>query len=191
MTTKQQMTVGLTSSMFLFNSISVCAVEKSTVKPNFIIINCDDLGYGDLACFGHPTIATPHLDKMAFEGQKWTNFYVSSAVSSPSRSGLLTGRLGIRTGMYGNEREVLFPDSPKGLPPGELTIASLLKEAGYVNACVGKWHLGHQEESMPWNHGFDYFFGLPFSNDMSRKEQQKNGNQNYRFELPFYDQQQI
>lgn len=119
-------------------------------KPNFIIINCDDMGYGDLGCFGHPTIKTPHIDKMASEGQRWTSFYVSASVSSPSRAGLLTGRLGIHTGMYGNRRGVLFPDSPKGLPENELTIASLLKRAGYHTACIGKWHLGHKPESMPW-----------------------------------------
>ncbi|MDR0506984.1 MAG: sulfatase-like hydrolase/transferase, partial [Dysgonamonadaceae bacterium] len=164
---------------------------KTPDKPNFIIINCDDLGYGDLSCFGHPSIFTPNLDRMAIEGQKWTSFYVSAAVSSPSRAGLLTGRLGVRTGMYGNEKEVLFPDSPEGLPENERTIASLLKEAGYTSACVGKWHLGHTDKSMPWNHGFDYFYGIPFSNDMSRKEQQKTGNPNYRFELPFYNQQQV
>lgn len=154
MNTEQRLKIMITGCTLLSGCVSVYATEKPEIKPNFIIINCDDLGYGDLGCFGHPTILTPNLDKMAFEGQKWTNFYVSAAVSSPSRAGLLTGRLGVRTGMYGNEREVLFPDSPEGLSSEELTIASILKEAGYVNACVGKWHLGHQEEAMPWNHGF-------------------------------------
>jgi len=163
----------------------------SKEKPNFIIVFCDDLGYGDLSCFGHPTIKTPHLDKMANEGQKWTNFYVSSSVSSPSRAGLITGRLGVRTGMYGNEKEVLFPDSPGGLPSDEYTIADILKQQGYTTACVGKWHLGVTNESMPLNKGFDYFYGLPYSNDMSQKEQSLQGNTNYRFHLPFYNQEEI
>lgn len=160
--------------------------------PNFIIINCDDLGYGDLGCFGHPTIKTPNLDRMACDGQRWTSFYVSSAVSSPSRAGLLTGRLGVRTGMYGNNREVLFPDSPEGLPAYELTIAELLKTAGYTTACVGKWHVGHQEESMPLQNGFDFFYGIPYSNDMSKKEQLTvYNNPNYSTVLPFYNQKEI
>lgn len=180
-----------TSVLVMVNCFCADAGEKKGDKPNFIIINCDDLGYGDLGCFGHPTIKTPNLDRMACEGQRWTGFYVSAAVSSPSRAGLLTGRLGVRTGMYGNEREVLFPDSPKGLPESELTIASVLKQAGYVNACVGKWHVGHQSESMPWNHGFDYFYGIPYSNDMSKREQALMGNICYETELPFYNQQEI
>jgi len=158
---------------------------------NFIIINCDDMGYGDLGCYGHPTILTPNLDRMASEGQKWTSFYVSSSVSSPSRAGLLTGRLGVRTGMYGNQKGVLFPNSPKGLPENEKTIASLLKEANYVTACVGKWHVGHKAESMPLQKGFDYYYGIPYSNDMSRKEQILMGNTSYPYELPFYDQENI
>lgn len=89
---------------------------STATKPNIIIINCDDMGYGDLSCFGSPTTKTPNLDRMALEGQKWSSFYVSASVSSPSRAGLLTGRLGVRTGMYGDKKGVLFPDSPGGLP---------------------------------------------------------------------------
>lgn len=191
MTSRIKYSAILYGSLFLPYNSGANAPEKPENKPNFIIINCDDLGYGDLGCFGHPTIRTPHLDKLAYEGQKWTGFYVSAAVSSPSRAGLLTGRLGIRTGMYGNTREVLFPDSPKGLPQEELTIASLLKQAGYTNACVGKWHVGHEEESMPWNHGFDYYYGIPYSNDMSQKEQKANGNEHYPYPLPFYNQHKV
>ena len=157
-------------------------------KPNIIIINCDDMGYGDLSCFGNPTTKTPNLDKMAVEGQKWSSFYVSASVSSPSRAGLLTGRLGVRTGMYGDKRGVLFPNSPGGLPAEEITIAELLKQGGYQTACIGKWHLGHLPQYMPLQHGFDYFYGIPFSNDMSRKEQQKVGNKNYPYELIVYEQ---
>ena len=85
--------------------------HSQPTKPNIIVINCDDMGYGDLSCFGSPTIKTPNIDRMAIEGQKWSSFYVSASVSSPSRAGLLTGRLGVRTGMYGDQRRVLFPDS--------------------------------------------------------------------------------
>lgn len=166
-------------------------IASSKDKTNFIIIFCDDLGYGDLGCFGHPSIKTPCLDRIAFEGQKWSSFYVSASVSSPSRSGLMTGRLGVNTGMYGNQRRVLFPNSPKGLPAEEQTIAFLLKKADYTTACVGKWHLGCDENSLPLKHGFDFFYGIPYSNDMSRYEQHKIGNLNYVSELPFYNQDMI
>ena len=156
-------------------------------KPNIIVINCDDMGYGDLSCFGNPTIKTPNLDRMALEGQKWSSFYVSASVSSPSRAGLLTGRLGVRTGMYGDRNSVLFPNSPGGLPAEEWTIAELLKQAGYHTACIGKWHLGCLPEYMPLRHGFDYFYGFPYSNDMSRREQIKMGNEKYPYEYILYE----
>ena len=158
-------------------------------KPNIIVINCDDMGYGDLSCFGNPTIKTPNLDRMALEGQKWTSFYVSASVSSPSRAGLLTGRLGVRTGMYGDRNSVLFPNSPGGLPAEEWTIAELLKQAGYHTACIGKWQLGCLPEYMPLRHGFDYFYGFPYSNDMSRREQIKMGNEKYPYEYILYEQE--
>ena len=100
-------------------------------QPNFIVIFADDLGYGDLGVFGHPTIKTPNLDKMAFEGQKWTSFYVASPVCTPSRAGLLTGRLPIRSGMTSDKRHVLNPNSNGGLPQSEITIAKALKGNGY------------------------------------------------------------
>ncbi len=137
-------------------------------KPNFVIIFCDDLGYGDLSCFGHPTIHTPHLDRMAMEGQKWTNFYAAASVCTPSRAGLMTGRLPIRNGMCSNKRRVLFPDSAKGLPTSEITLAKALKQGGYATAAVGKWHLGHMPEYLPTAHGFDSYYGIPYSNDMDR-----------------------
>ncbi|MFM1558330.1 MAG: sulfatase [Roseibacillus sp.] len=137
-------------------------------KPNFVVIFCDDLGYGDLSCFGHPAIKTPALDQLAADGQKWTNFYVAASVCTPSRAGLITGRLPIRSGMCSDRRAVLFPDSAGGLPASELTIAEALKKEGYATAAVGKWHLGHLPQFLPTSHGFDSYFGIPYSNDMDK-----------------------
>ncbi|MFN0084654.1 MAG: sulfatase [Blastocatellia bacterium] len=134
--------------------------------PNFVVIFCDDLGYGDLGSFGNPTIRTPHLDRMAAEGQRWTSFYSADSVCTPSRAALLTGRLPIRTGMFSDTRRVLFPDSAEGLPASEITIAELLKTRGYAAAAIGKWHLGWQREFLPMKQGFDSYFGIPYSNDM-------------------------
>lgn len=143
------------------------AAAAAASPPNFVIIMADDLGYGDLGCYGHPSIRTPHLDRMAAEGLRFTDFYASASLCTPSRAGLLTGRLPIRSGMAGStKRHVLYPDSTGGLPPDEITLARALKACGYATACIGKWHLGAQPPFTPNSHGFDLFFGLPYSNDM-------------------------
>jgi arylsulfatase A len=136
--------------------------------PNVVIIFTDDVGYGDYGCYGHPTIRTPNIDRMAAEGMKFTSFYSAAEVCTPSRAALLTGRLPIRSGMCSDTRRVLFPDSAGGLPASEITLAEALKAKGYATACVGKWHLGHRPEFLPTRHGFDSYFGIPYSNDMDR-----------------------
>jgi arylsulfatase A-like enzyme len=137
-------------------------------RPNVVIIFADDLGYGDLGCYGHPTIQTPHLDRMARAGTRFTSFYVAAPVCTPSRAALLTGRYALRSGMCHDTRRVLFPDSSGGLPASEITLATILKGLGYATACIGKWHLGHLPEFLPSKHGFDSYYGIPYSNDMDR-----------------------
>lgn len=133
-----------------------------TAKPNIVFIYADDLGYGDVRAYGATKINTPNIDQMAEEGALFENFYSCSPVSSPSRAGLLTGRYPVRQGIT----RVFFPNSLQGIDSSEITIAELLKEEGYTTGLVGKWHLGHLPEFLPMNHGFDYWFGLPYSNDM-------------------------
>jgi len=135
---------------------------NADTKPNVIIIFTDDQGYQDLGCFGSPNIKTPHIDQMAKEGMRFTDFYSAASVCTPSRAALLTGCYPERVGNLG----VLFPNRSQGLNPEETTIARMLKSAGYATACVGKWHLGHHKEFLPTSHGFDSYFGIPYSNDM-------------------------
>ncbi len=137
-----------------------CAAEDG--KPNFIVILADDLGYGDLGCYGSKTIATPVLDRMAREGVRFTDAYAASPFCSPSRAALLTGRLPARCGLP----YVLFPTEHHGLPAAETTIAERLKPRGYATACIGKWHLGWDAPFRPLAQGFDYFHGLPHTNDV-------------------------
>ncbi|WP_221031505.1 sulfatase family protein [Actomonas aquatica] len=134
----------------------------ATPPPNVVIIYADDLGYGDLGCFGAEDIATPHLDRLAVDGIKFTDFYSAAHVCSPSRAALLTGRIPQRMGIGG----VFFPESFTGMPTDELTLAELLHNQGYATAAVGKWHLGHHHRYLPLQRGFDEYFGIPYSNDM-------------------------
>ncbi|MFP6764241.1 MAG: sulfatase [Planctomycetaceae bacterium] len=131
-------------------------------RPNFVVIFADDQGYQDLGCFGSPDIETPNIDRMATEGVRLTDFYVSQAVCSASRTALLTGCYNVRLGILG----ALGPQSRIGIHADELTIAEVLKPRGYATAIFGKWHLGHHQKFLPLQHGFDEYFGLPYSNDM-------------------------
>jgi arylsulfatase A len=144
---------------------------KSASKPNFIVIFIDDMGYGDLGCFGSKKNRTPNIDKMAAEGMKFTDFYVACSVCTPSRAALLTGSYPRRVNLHVDEQNrcVLFPGARKGLNPKEITIAEILKGQGYNTACIGKWHLGDHPDFLPTRQGFDYYYGIPYSNDMHRK----------------------
>ena len=151
---------------FLCVWLAGLGVLEADVKPNVIVIFTDDLGYGDLGCYGSPVIRTPHLDRMADEGVRFTDFYSAAEVCTPSRAALLTGRYPIRSGMCGTERRVLFPNSKGGLPAEEVTVAEALLESGYATMQIGKWHLGIHEGSRPMDQGFERRFGVPYSNDM-------------------------
>jgi arylsulfatase A-like enzyme len=153
--------------------------------PNVVIIFTDDQGYQDVGCFGSPLIRTPHLDRMASEGARFTDFYVAASVCTPSRSALMTGcypqriNMNVQPRLAGGKLRpggvVLFPNSPGGLHPDEVTLAEILKSRGYATACVGKWHLGHLPQFLPTTQGFDSYFGIPYSNDMRIKKDGKAG----------------
>lgn len=157
----------LNALTFILASIVLSVVVRAA-PPNVVVIFADDLGYGDLSCYGHPTIRTPHLDRMAAEGVRFTDFYAAACVCTPSRAALLTGRLPVRSGMASDKRRVLFPNSKGGIPASEITLAEALKEKGYATAAIGKWHLGHLPQFLPTSNGFDTYFGIPYSNDMDR-----------------------
>lgn len=169
--------IRLLSSVLLVNNVAVQSSEKATSNPNVILVFIDDFGYGDLGCYGNKVHRTPNIDRMAEEGIRLTSFYVASSVSTPSRAALMTGCYPRRISMHVNAnpsplmstgRQVLFPVSHKGLNPSEITIAELLKDEGYATACIGKWHLGDQLPFLPTRQGFDYYYGIPYSNDMDR-----------------------
>ncbi|MBS0011133.1 MAG: sulfatase [Bacteroidales bacterium] len=174
---------------YFIHSVLVCAVllfsacdsADSEELPNFIIIYTDDMGYGDITTNGNPSIRTPRLDRMAEEGARLTNFYIPANVCTPSRAALLTACYPKRLSLH---ERVLFPHSEHGINTSEELLPELLKEKGYMTAIFGKWHLGHQEAFLPLQHGFDIYLGIPFSNDMSRTEMIKKGNNNYIYDLP-------
>lgn len=175
MTSIIRLTIVLTT---LLTARSITQADQR--PPNVVIIFTDDQGYGDLSCYGNPTIHTPHLDRMASEGIKLTQFYVASPVCSPSRVALLTGCYPKRVGMH---KHVIFPEYDYGLHTDEVTIADMLKSRGYATGCFGKWHLGHREGMMPTDQGFDVFFGVPYSNDMSQFHRHRETKYTYRLPL--------
>ncbi len=155
---------------FAFGAAPFAAAADSAVPrsgsreplPNIVVIFIDDMGYADIGPFGGNPKLTPNLNRMAREGRRFTNFYVSQAVCSASRASLLTGCYNVRVGILG----ALGPASKIGINSNEMTLAEVCRQKGYATACFGKWHLGHHPEFLPQQHGFDEYFGLPYSNDM-------------------------
>ncbi len=145
---------------------SALVQAESARPPNIVILFADDLGYADLGSYGNPYIRTPTLDTLAREGQRWTDFYVGSPVCSPSRGALLTGQISVRSGLYGRKLHVMHPGDSHGIPEQTVTLAEALKSAGYRTGMFGKWHLGDAPENYPTRNGFDYWYGVPYSNDM-------------------------
>ena len=145
--------------------------DKTRSRPNFIIMLCDNLGYGDIGCFGSKLHRTPNIDRMAEEGMRFTDFYATSGVCTPSRASLMTGCYPRRVNMHiaDDGRPVLSPVAKKGLNPEESTIAEVLRVSGYATACIGKWHLGDQLPFLPTRQGFDYYLGIPYSDDMTER----------------------
>lgn len=156
------MALGMTATWLCTVSATLAALPATDVVPNFVIIFIDDMGYADIGPFGAEGYATPHLDRMAAEGRVFTDFYVTQAVCSASRAGLITGCYSNRVGILG----ALDHNANHGLGAAEVTIAEIAKQKGYATACFGKWHLGHHPKFLPTSHGFDEYFGLPYSNDM-------------------------
>ena len=156
--------VGIALVIFsLIGTTAAYGQQDDTERPNVVLIFTDDQGYGDVGAYGAEGFETPNLDRLAEEGMRFTDFYVAAPVCTPSRAALLTGSYPKRIGLAWR---VLFPYSRKGLHPDEVTIAEMLKEEGYATAAIGKWHLGHHEKFLPTRQGFDYYYGIPYSNDM-------------------------
>ena len=170
-------TVGLLMFAGTFPPFALGYVSDTTTvqrddRPNFIVFFADNLGYGDIGPFGSKAHHTPNLDQMAAEGTKFTHFYVSAGVCTPSRASLMTGSYPRRVNLHVNAEggRVLFPIEPVGLHPNEITIAEVLQNAGYTTAAIGKWHLGDQEPFLPTRQGFDFYHGVPYSDDMTARE---------------------
>jgi arylsulfatase A len=161
---------------------ATCRAEEPARPPNVVIVFADDLGYGDLGCYGATAWKTPHLDRLAREGVRFTSFYVAQPVCSASRAALLTGCYPNRLGIHG----ALPPTARHGLHPEETTLAEVLQAKGYATACIGKWHLGHLPAFLPTRHGFDIYFGLPYSNDMWPHHPERKDKPGYP-PLPLYD----
>ncbi len=178
------------TTSFLVLCLLIASVQKGYSgdrPPNFIIVFTDDMGYGDLTCYGNQLTRTPNIDRLAEEGIRFTDFYVGASLCTPSRAGLLTGMYPVRNSMSVNYRGecVCFPVDEMGLNPKEVTIAEILKQRDYKTALIGKWHLGDQEEFLPTRQGFDYYYGVPYSNDTDE------GRFKWRGSNQIYDQPHI
>ena len=165
---------------------AVPTARDASRPPNIVLVFTDDQGYGDLSCYGHPTIHTPHVDALAAGGTKLTQFYVASPVCSPSRAALLTGCYPKRVGMH---KHVIFPDYVYGQHPDEVTLAALLRGEGFATGCGGTWHLGHRPGLLPTDQGFDVFAGVPYSNDMAQIH--RGPDTKYKYRLPWMEQSEV
>ena len=155
--------LGLGGTLLTHSSAAAKPLRQAQDRPNFVIVFTDDQGYADLGCYGGTHVDTPRIDQMAAEGARLTNFYVAAAICTPSRAALMTGCYPKRVGM---DKGVYLAGDTRGLNPKEVTIAEVLKSAGYATGMFGKWHLGDQAEFLPTRQGFDEFFGLPYSHDI-------------------------
>ena len=178
--------LALLTALLLAPLAALHAADAPARRLNIIVIFIDDMGYGDIGPFSDKH-KTPHLDRMAAEGIKLTDFYVSSVACTPSRSSLMTGCYAQRIGMAG---PVVFPADKRGLNPSEITLAEMLKSAGYATGCFCKWHLGDQPEFLPTKQGFDEFEGIPYSNDMWREAGKPKDKHNHP-PLPYMKQDKV
>lgn len=172
--------------LLLFLLIGIYGFSQSTDRPNILIFFTDDQGYADVGVYGAEGFKTPHLDELASEGIKFTNFYVPANVCTPSRAALLSGKYPIKVSLHNG---VVSPYSTHGLEPKEVTIAEVLKDNGYATSIIGKWHLGHEQKYMPNNQGFEEFYGVPYSNDMDSYYYKHNDFQSPP--LPYYRNEKL
>lgn len=175
----------LALSGLLVFGLWILAIPKTFPEetlPNILLIFVDDMGYGDLSCYGNQLTRTPHINRLAEEGIRFTDFYAGASLCTPSRAALLTGTYPVRNSMAVNFRGecVCFPVDEMGLHPNELTLAEVLKQKDYKTALIGKWHLGDQEVFLPTRQGFDYYYGIPYSNDTGEgRFKWRGSNQSY------------